>query len=72
MDVPKANRLKNQMQKPTDDQCVASRFSFVHYHPDRCHQRLYSGNGYGSQGIGLATAEVPRGDWCYRTGPTAR
>jgi hypothetical protein len=31
----------------------------------------YSGNGYGSQGIGLATAEVPRGDWCYRTGPTA-
>jgi hypothetical protein len=28
----------------------------------------YSGNGYGSRGIGLATASVPRGTWYYRSG----
>jgi hypothetical protein len=27
----------------------------------------YSGNGYGSQGIGLATADAPRGHWLLRT-----
>ena len=27
----------------------------------------YSGNGYGSQGIGLATADAPRGHWLVRT-----
>jgi predicted GH43/DUF377 family glycosyl hydrolase len=30
----------------------------------------YSGNAYGSAGIGLATAESPRGTWLYRTGAT--
>jgi hypothetical protein len=28
----------------------------------------YSGNGYGNSGIGLATAEVPKGTLLYRTG----
>jgi len=32
----------------------------------------YSGNAYGGQGIGLATAETPRGAWLYRTGTSAR
>jgi len=30
----------------------------------------YSGNGYGNSGVGLATAEVPSGNWFYRTGKT--
>ncbi|MCG3147802.1 MAG: hypothetical protein PCFJNLEI_01243 [Verrucomicrobiae bacterium] len=30
----------------------------------------YSGNSYGSAGIGFATAEAPRGTWSYRTGAT--
>lgn len=32
----------------------------------------YSGNGYGSAGIGLATADVPGGTRLYRTGPVAK
>ncbi len=32
----------------------------------------YSGNGYGGRGIGLATAETPRGTWHYRTGKSAK
>lgn len=31
----------------------------------------YCGNGYGSSGIGLATADVPRGASSFRTGTTA-
>ena len=30
----------------------------------------YSGSGYGDDGIGLATADAPRGQWWYRTGAT--
>jgi predicted GH43/DUF377 family glycosyl hydrolase len=30
----------------------------------------YSGNSYGSAGIGFATATAPRGKWLYRTGAT--
>jgi hypothetical protein len=30
----------------------------------------YSGNRYGSDGVGLATALAPRGTWLYRQGKT--
>ncbi len=32
----------------------------------------YSGNSYGSKGIGLATAVVPRGTWYYRSGASEK
>lgn len=28
----------------------------------------YSGDSYGSKGVGLATASIPKGNWLYRTG----